>query len=180
MSIAVEVRRARIEQAVVFDPLRQELFTASKGSGAGLDSGRGSKRIRVSRGGLGGALLGTGLPFRELANLDPYLQTMAALVPAAAGVRRSGSAALDLAYVAAGRLGGFWEFGLAPWDIAAGALLVREAGGMISDPLGGEDFMDSGDVLAASPKVHREMLPHLRRASQRIRSGDTAPSPQEV
>ena len=163
VSVALEVR-GQLDQGVIFDPLRQELFTASRGAGAQLDG----KRIRVVRGGVATALLATGLPFREIANLDAHLQSMAALMPEAAGLRRSGSAALDLAYVAAGRIGGFWEYGLAPWDMAAGALLVREAGGIVSDPLGGDDFMNSGHVLAASPKVHREMLPHLTRATKRI------------
>ncbi len=166
VAVALKVR-GRLDQAVVFDPLRQELFTASRGAGAQLNG----KRIRVARRhGLEGALLGTGFPFRQLEHLDAYLQSMAALIPHAAGIRRAGSAALDLAYVAAGRLDGFWEFGLAPWDVAAGALLVLEAGGLVSDPLGGEGFMDSGDLLAGSPRVHREMLPALRRAGLRIQN----------
>jgi len=172
VSIALKVR-GHLDQAVIFDPLRQELFTASRGSGAQLDG----KRIRVTRRRhLAGSLLGTGFPFRELGNLDAFLQTMAALVPRTAGIRRAGSAALDLAYVAAGRLDGFWEFGLAPWDVGAGALLVREAGGMVSDALGGEDFMDSGDVVAGSPRVHQEMLSHLRPAALKVRSARTAPA----
>ena len=172
VSVALKVR-GRLDQAVIFDPLRQELFTASRGAGAQLDG----KRIRVTRrAGLAGALLGTGFPFREIANLDAYLQTFAALVPRTAGVRRAGSAALDLAYVAAGRLDGFWEFGLAPWDVAAGALLVQEAGGLMSDALGTEAYLDSGDVVAASPRVHREMLPLLRRAALRIQSQRLSPA----
>jgi myo-inositol-1(or 4)-monophosphatase len=172
VSVALKVR-GQLDQGVIFDPLRQELFTASRGSGAQLDG----KRIRVTRRKhLAGSLLGTGFPFRELANLDAFLQTMAALVPRTAGIRRAGSAALDLAYVAAGRLDGFWEFGLAPWDFAAGALLVREAGGMVSDTLGGENFMDSGDILAGSPRVHHEMLPHLRQAALKVQSQRIAPA----
>lgn len=177
VSVALEVR-GQLDQAVVFDPLRQELFTASRGSGAGVDVGRGSKRIRVSRGGIGSGLVGTGFPYREIGNLDSHLQSLGAMIPAAGGMRRSGSAALDLAYVAAGRLAGFWEFGLAPWDMAAGALLVREAGGIVTDPLGGDDFMSSGHILAASPKAHREMLPQLRRAAQNIRAKQTRQTSQ--
>jgi len=166
VSIALEVR-GRLDQAVIFDPLRQELFTASRGSGAQLDG----RRIRVSRRrSLDGCLLGTGIPFRELAHLDAYLQSMAALVPRAAGIRRAGSAALDLAYVAAGRLDGFWEFGLSRWDVAAGGLLIQEAGGIVSDALGGDSWQHSGDVVAGTPRVHQEMMPHLRRAALRIRS----------
>ncbi len=176
VSIALSVR-GQLDQAVIFDPLRQELFTASRGSGAQLDG----RRIRVTRRrGLEGSLLGTGFPFREIAHLDAHLQTLAALVPRAAGVRRAGSAALDLAYVAAARLDGFWEFGLAPWDMAAGALLVREAGGIVSDALGGEGFMDGGDVVAGSPRVHQEMLPHLRRAALRVRAQRTAHASPEA
>lgn len=154
VSIAVR-RRGRIEHAVVFDPLRQELFTASRGSGARLDD----RRIRVAaKSSLKGALLGTGLPSREIGRLDPYLATLKALISGSAQIRRSGSAALDLAYVAAGRLDGFWEIGLAPWDVAAGALLVQEAGGIVSEPDGGDDYLRSGDVAAANPKVLRAML----------------------
>ena len=157
VSIAVR-RRSRLEHAVVFDPLRQELFTASRGSGARLDD----RRIRVSaRSGLKGALLGSGFPFREIDRLDPWLATLKALTSGSAQIRRSGSAALDLAYVAAGRLDGFWQSGLAPWDVAAGALLVQEAGGIVAEPDGGDDYLRSGAVVAANPKVLRAMLPHL-------------------
>ena len=158
VSIAVR-RRGRLEHAVVFDPLRQELFTASRGSGARLDD----RRIRVAaRSSLKGALLGSGFTFRELDRLDPWLAALKALISASAQIRRSGSAALDLAYVAAGRLDGFWQSGLAPWDVAAGALLVREAGGIVVEPDGGDDYLRSGAVVAANPKVLRAMLPHLR------------------
>ncbi len=154
VSIAL-VHRERLEQAVVFDPLRQELFSATRGEGAQLDS----RRIRVSkRAGLGGALLGTGFPFRSGHDLEVHLATTRAFMLRCGGVRRAGAAALDLAYVAAGRLDGFWEFGLQPWDIAAGALLVREAGGMVADAEGGDAYLASGDVLAGSPRVLREML----------------------
>ena len=154
VSIAVR-RRGRLEHAVVFDPLRQELFTASRGAGARLDD----RRIRVAaKSGLKGALLGTGLPPRETGRLDTHLAMLKTLSSAPAQIRRGGAAALDLAYVAAGRLDGFWEAGLAPWDIAAGALLVQEAGGIVAEPDGGDDYLRSGEVAAANPKVLRAML----------------------
>jgi myo-inositol-1(or 4)-monophosphatase len=154
LSVALE-HRGRLDQGVVFDPLRQELFTASRGAGARLDD----RRIRVSRrGGLEGSLLGTGFPFRGDYDLDTYLETMRALVPKSAGVRRAGAAALDLAYVAAGRLDGFWEFGLKPWDMAAGVLLIREAGGLTADADGGEHYLESGNIVTGTPKVLRELV----------------------
>jgi myo-inositol-1(or 4)-monophosphatase len=157
ISIAVQ-HRSRTTHAVIFDPLRQELFTASRGEGAQLDN----YRIRVSRkSDLGSALLGTGFPFRELSNLDMYISTLRALLPNCAGIRRAGSAALDLAYVAAGRLDGFWEFGLRRWDIAAGALLIQEAGGFVSDPTGGEDYLERGDIVAGNPKIAKRILQKL-------------------
>ena len=154
VSIAVR-RRGRLEHAVVFDPLRQELFTASRGAGARLDD----RRIRVAaKNGLNGALLGTGLPPGEIGRLESHLVILKTLSMAPAQIRRGGAAALDLAYVAAGRLDGFWETGLAPWDIAAGALLVQEAGGIVADPGGGDDYLRSGAVAAANPKVLHAML----------------------
>lgn len=161
VSIALK-NKTVIEQAVVYDPLRQELFTASRGRGAHLND----RRIRVSsRRNLDGALLGTGFPFKQQEDLDTYLATFKALFPMTAGIRRAGSAALDLAYVASGRLDGFWELGLNPWDIAAGALLLEEAGGFISDFAGNQNFMESGNVVAANPKIQKMMLnliqPHL-------------------
>lgn len=157
ISIAVQ-HRSQIVQGVIFDPVRQELFTASRGEGAQLDN----RRIRVSRkSDLDTALLGTGFPFREVSNLDAYLSTLRAFLPRCAGIRRAGSAALDLAYVAAGRLDGFWEFGLKRWDIAAGALLIHEAGGFVSDPAGGESYLDRGDIVAGNPKVAKKMLQML-------------------
>jgi len=158
VSIALK-HRGRLDQAVVFDPLRQELFTATRGAGAQLDG----KRIRVTRRhSLKGALLGTGFPFQQIEHMDTYLESLGALMPQCAGIRRAGAAALDLAYVAAGRMDGFWEFGLSPWDFCAGVLLIREAGGMVSDLRGGEGYMDSGDIACGTPRVHREMLKFLR------------------
>ena len=151
--------KGRLEQAVIYDPMRQELFTSSRGAGAHLND----RRIRVSKqADLDGALLGTGFPFKMQQHLDVYLETFKALFPMTAGIRRAGSAALDLAYVAAGRLDGFWEIGLNPWDMAAGALLVQEAGGLVSDFSGGNEFLDTGNIVAANPKVFKAMLQKIR------------------
>lgn len=153
VSIALQYR-GKLDQAVIYDPLKNELFTASRGSGAQLDS----RRIHVSRQNrLEGALLGTGFPFKEMKNLDRYLETFRTLITQTAGIRRAGAAALDLAYVACGRLDGFWEFGLQPWDMAAGALLIEEAGGIVSGMSYGEDFMESGNIMGGTPKVHEMM-----------------------
>lgn len=158
VSIAL-LHKGRLDQAVVYNPVSQELFTASRGGGAQLNE----RRIRVAkRNSLEGALLGTGFPFRQQHLLDMYLATFKALHADTAGIRRAGSAALDLAFVAAGRLDGFWEFGLSPWDMAAGALLIQEAGGLVSDMGGGHEFMDSGNIVAGSPKVFKAMLQHIR------------------
>ena len=156
VAVSIGVRhRGRMEHGVVFDPLRQELFTASRGAGAQLNE----RRIRVaSRSALKGALLGGGFVSREIGRLEPYLSTVKALMSNSAQIRRSGSAALDLAYVAAGRLDGFWELGLSTWDLAAGVLLVQEAGGIVTEPGGGDDYLRSGDVAAANPKMLRAML----------------------
>ena len=151
VSIGVQVK-GRVEHGVVYDPMRQELFTASRGTGAQLDG----RRIRVSgQTHLQGALIGTGFPFRD-ADLDikPYLDMLGKVVLGTAGVRRPGAAALDLCYVAAGRLDGFWEARLSPWDMAAGGLIIREAGGIISGLDGSENFLDTGHVLAGSPKIY--------------------------
>ncbi len=151
--------KGRLEHAVIYDPMRQELFTASRGGGAQLND----RRLRVSpRKGLEGALLGTGFPFKQQQHLDAYLSTFKALFPMTAGIRRPGSAALDLAYVAAGRLDGFWEIGLSPWDIAAGALLVQEAGGLVSDFSGGDSYLDTGNIVAGNPKVFKAILQKIR------------------
>jgi len=156
VSIACEVR-GRLEVATVYDVLRQELFTATRGVGAQLDS----RRIRVSqRRALEGSLLATGFPFRANASLEPYLAMLRVLMPQAAGVRRAGSAALDLAYVACGRVDGFWELGLKPWDTAAGILLITEAGGHVST-LTGEQYRDGGDICAGTPRVHAALVAAL-------------------
>ena len=156
VSIACEVR-GRLEVATVYDVLRQELFTATRGAGAQLDS----RRIRVSqRRGLEGALLATGFPFRATAQLDGYLAMLRTLMPQVAGVRRAGSAALDLAYVACGRVDGFWELGLKPWDTAAGILLITESGGHVTT-LEGEEYRDGGDICAGTPKIHAALVAAL-------------------
>ena len=153
VSIALQ-HRGELDQAVIYDPLRQELFTASRGGGAMLNN----RRIRVSKQKhLEGALLGTGFPFKEQERLDEYLNGFRALFPMTAGFRRAGAASLDLAYVACGRLDGFWELGLKPWDIAAGALLAKEAGGMISDICGDENYMKTGNIVAATPEIFNMM-----------------------
>ena len=161
VSIGVQ-RRGRMEHAVVYDPMRQELFTASRGEGAQLDG----KRIRVTPHiGLDRALIGTGFPYRaNLHWLDAYMGMLKAVMQATAGIRRPGAAALDLAYVAAGRLDAFWELGLSPWDTAAGMLLITEAGGMVGRLNGGE-YKHNGDIVAGTPKVYAPLLellaPHV-------------------
>ena len=158
VSIALRHRR-RMEVAVVYDPLSQDLYTATRGSGATLND----RRIRVSsRHSLEGALLGTGFPFRAQHHLDTYLDMFRALFPQSAGIRRAGAAALDLAYVAAGRLDGFWEIGLSPWDMAAGLLLIQEAGGLSSDFSGGHNHLEHGNMVAGNPKVFAEILKTIR------------------
>ncbi|MEQ8497741.1 MAG: inositol monophosphatase family protein [Gammaproteobacteria bacterium] len=161
VSIALRVR-GRLDQAVIYDPVRDELFTASRGAGAQLNG----HRIRVGRcQHLDNALLATGFPVRRAEQLKDYLPSFASLLSQCADVRRAGAAALDLAHVACGRLDGFWEFGLKPWDIAAGALIVLESGGLVGDPAGGETHLDCGHVVASNPKLYRQLLGVL--ASQR-------------
>jgi myo-inositol-1(or 4)-monophosphatase len=154
VSIGVQ-HKGVLTQSVVFDPVRNELFTASRGRGAYVND----KRIRVSqRIGLKEALIGTGFPFREIAYFDEYMAMFRAVTRETAGIRRPGSAALDLAYVAAGRLDGFWEIGLSPWDVAGGALLIQEAGGLITNLHGEQDFLHAGHVVCGSPKVFAPLL----------------------
>ncbi len=158
VSIAV-CRNGKVEHGVIYDPNLDELFVATRGGGATLNN----RRIRVSRReNLSGALLSTGFPFRPTQNVDLYLATLRALMSKTSGIRRPGSAALDLAYLAAGRVDGFWEFNLRIWDYAAGVLMVQEAGGLVTDMEGGHSFMESGDLVAANPKVIREILTTIR------------------
>ena len=154
ISIALEENKELVA-GVIYDPIRDETFAAEKGQGAYLNR----YRLRVSsRARLADAVVGTGIPRRALEANPGYLAAVARAMGACAALRRSGSAALDLAYVAAGRYEGFWEPGLAPWDIAAGALLVREAGGFITTIDGGDGFLASGDVLAANDKLHQPLM----------------------
>jgi myo-inositol-1(or 4)-monophosphatase len=158
VSIALE-HKGVLTQAVVYDPGKNELFTASRGRGAFLDD----RRMRVSKCvQLKDALVGTGFPFKELSRLDLYLRQLRTLMTSCAGVRRAGAAALDLAYVAAGRLDAFWEMGLSRWDMAAGALLIQEAGGLVGDLQGGSEFLDRGEIAAGTPKVLPQLLEALR------------------
>ncbi|HXZ53719.1 MAG TPA: inositol monophosphatase family protein [Burkholderiales bacterium] len=158
VSIGVEHRGA-LAHAVVYDPGKNELFTASKGRGAFLND----RRLRVTRcAQLRDALVGTGFPFKELTRLDLYVKQLRTIMLTSIGVRRAGSAALDLAYVAAGRLDAFWELGLSPWDMAAGALLIKEAGGLVGDLRGEADFLESGDITAATPKIYAQLLEALK------------------
>ncbi len=161
ISIGLKVK-GRMEVGVVYDPSKEEMFTSCRGEGALLND----RKLRVTnRKNLSGALLGTGIPYRDFRFTDNYMGMLRDLINDTAGIRRPGSAALDFAYVAAGRLDGFWELGLAQWDFAAGALLVREAGGIVTDIGGGERFFETGNVIAGGLKVHNAMLrcirPHL-------------------
>jgi myo-inositol-1(or 4)-monophosphatase len=153
VSIALQVK-GQVEQAVIYDPLRDELFTATRGGGAQLNE----RKIRVSRcRALDHALLATGFPIRDPHLIEPFLKSFGAFLQRVDGVRRAGAASLDLAYVAAGRLDGFWEYGLKSWDIAAGALLVQEAGGMVGPIDQRQDLLMDGHVLAACPRIFEEM-----------------------
>ena len=166
VSIAV-AHEGQIEHGVVYDPLRQEVFTASRGQGAQLDG----RRIRVSkRAQMGQSLIATGFPYRMNKQfIDDYLAMLKAVIEDSAGVRRPGSAALDLCYVAAGRVDGFWEIGLNIWDIAAGALMIREAGGRISDYRGTDKYLENGNVVAGNPKIYaalsKLLAPYARNLS---------------
>jgi myo-inositol-1(or 4)-monophosphatase len=161
VSIAV-AQRGRLEIGAIYDPMRQEVFTAVRGVGAQLDN----RRIRVSKQrGLDGALLATGFPFRDTgAHADTYFATLRTLSELTAGIRRPGAAALDLAYVAAGRVDGFWEIGLKPWDTAAGTLMIQEAGGRVGT-LGGSPYQLGANIVAGTPKVYEAMIdamaPHV-------------------
>ena len=157
VSIALE-HRGVVTQGVIYDPVRNDLFTATRGRGAFLND----RRIRVSkRQHLRDCLIGTGFPFRDGSYLDTYLAMMREMITHTAGLRRPGAAALDLAYVAAGCYDGFFEVGLNPWDVAAGSLLVLEAGGLIGDLSGEGDYLRGGQVIAANPKIFVQMVQSL-------------------
>lgn len=160
-SVSIAAKKGHnIEHGVIVDPVRNEEFTASRGKGAQYNG----KRMRVSAiHSLEDAVFSTGIPPGEIkARLDEYMDTFKAFTGQCKGIRRLGSAALDLAYVAAGRLDGFWEMGLKPWDIAAGIVLVKEAGGFIGDLQGGENYYETGDIVAANPKLFKHMIQTIR------------------
>ena len=166
ISIGV-MHKGKLEHGVIYDPNRQELFTASRGKGAKLNN----KRIRVSeRKNIKECLFGTGFAYRHSINKEQEFASgrkiFQSIVDVCGDVRRAGAATLDLAYVACGRLDGFWELGLKIWDIAAGILLVKEAGGIISDQFGGEDYLKTGNVVAANPAIIRQLLKTIRSSDQ--------------
>jgi len=154
ISIALE-QKGEITQAVIYDPNRNDLFTATKGQGAYLNQ----RRMRVSnKSKLKESILGTGFPFRDFQHLPVYLKIFEEVVRGTSGVRRPGSAALDLAYVAAGWFDGFFEINLSKWDIAAGGLLVTEAGGIVSDFSEKDGWLESGNIVATNPKIYEPLI----------------------
>ena len=154
ISIALRIK-GRLDQAIIYDPLKDELFTASRGEGAQING----QKIRVSvNQELESALLATGFPVRNKQRLFEYLNEFSKILGLSADIRRSGSAALDLAYVACGRLDGYWEYDLKEWDLAAGALLVQESGGLVGDITGRETHLESGNIVAANPKIFRQLI----------------------
>ncbi|BDT71642.1 inositol-1-monophosphatase [Comamonadaceae bacterium OS-4] len=170
VSIALAVR-GKVEQAVVYDPTRNDLFTATKGRGAYLND----RRIRVSkRTQLKESLISTGFPFRPGDNFNQYLQMMGDVMQRTAGLRRPGAAALDLAYVAAGYTEGFFELGLQPWDVAAGSLLVTEAGGLVGNFTGEADFLEQHECLAGSPRIYGQLVSLLGKYSKFAPAGEKA------
>jgi myo-inositol-1(or 4)-monophosphatase len=170
VSIALAVR-GKVEQAVIYDPTRNDLFTATKGRGAFLND----RRLRVSkRTELKGCLISTGFPFRENDDFAQYLSMMGDVMQKTAGLRRPGSAALDLAYVAAGFTDGFFELGLQPWDVAAGSLLVTEAGGLIGNFTGESDFLEQEECLAGAPRIYGQLVSMLGKYSKFATAGEKA------
>ena len=159
VSIALQ-EKGKLSQGVIYDPNRNDLFTASRGAGAFMNN----RRMRVSKTlKLRDALIGTGFPFRDGAAFDDYVTQLKNMMPKTAGLRRPGSAALDLAYVAAGFYDGFWEMKLNQWDMAAGALMILEAGGLVTGIDGEDSYMDSGSIVAGTPKIFAEMLTTLQK-----------------
>ncbi|MCL4159069.1 UNVERIFIED_CONTAM: hypothetical protein GTU68_056082 [Idotea baltica] len=153
VSIALKYKN-EVTVAVIFDAIRNELFTARKGRGAQLDG----RRMRVSTvTKLSQSLLCTGFPYRDAKDTKAWLKSFAHILPRAQGIHRTGSSVLDFAYVAAGRYDGFWEFGMSEWDIAAGSLMVREAGGLVTDMSGNTDVFKSGDAIAGNPRIHEKL-----------------------
>jgi myo-inositol-1(or 4)-monophosphatase len=160
VSVAVEDADG-VQAGAIHDPVRGETFHARRNGGARLDG----EPIRVSEvPGTRGALVATGFPFRELSRLDRYLVAFERFVHTTAGLRRGGSAAIDLAWTACGRYDGFWEAGLSRWDVAAGSLLVEEAGGIVTDLAGGDTYLASGDIVAAGPGLHAKLVEVTRAA----------------
>jgi myo-inositol-1(or 4)-monophosphatase len=160
ISIALE-RQGRLMAALVYDPIREELFSAERGGGAFVND----RRLRVAaRKDLPDCVIATGIPWLGKGAHASYVRELQSVMSGVAGIRRFGSAALDLAWVAAGRFDGFWEHDLLPWDMAAGVLLVREAGGFATDIAGGDAFLDTGTVVAGNESVHRQLLARLRSA----------------
>jgi len=154
VSIALKYRGA-LEAGVIYDPIRQELWTANRGGGCTFEG----RRMRIhARPSIDNALLGTGFPLRSRDYHDAYLGMFGDIFRRAGDLRRAGAAALDLAYVACGRLDGFWEIGLKPWDIGAGALMIREAGGIVGDFAGGDHYLDTGNIIAGSPKLFADLV----------------------
>jgi myo-inositol-1(or 4)-monophosphatase len=170
ISIAVE-KHAEIIAGLVYDPIHDDVYWAERNAGAFV----GSRRLRVSaRTQLPTALIATGIPFLGRGDHAHYLATLAAVMARVAGIRRFGSAALDLAYLAAGRYDGFWEYGLNRWEIAAGILLIREAGGFVTDFAGADRALDSGDVVAANTHLHAPLLALLQQAELAPQNGRRA------
>ena len=170
VSIALAVK-GKIEQAVVYDPTRNDLFTATKGRGAYMNN----RRIRVAkRTELKTCLISTGFPYRQDDDLNTYLRLMGEMIQRTAGLRRPGAAALDLAYVAACYTDGFFELGLQPWDVAAGSLLITEAGGLVGNFSGESNFLDQRECMAGNPRIYGQMVAVLGKYSKFAGAGDKA------
>ena len=165
VSIALKIK-GRLEVAVIYDPSRQELFSAIRGAGSQLDG----RKIRVSKQTLlEGSLLGTGFPYRDQEDwLEVYLDIFSDFTKKVGAIRRPGSAALDLAYVASGRYDGFWEFGLQPWDIAAGILLIQEAGGIVKNLIPNQDVLETGSIITGNPKIFELMNEVIKKYDHRL------------
>jgi myo-inositol-1(or 4)-monophosphatase len=158
VSIALE-RQGRLHAGLVYNPVSEELFTAERGAGAFLND----RRVRVAgRGHLAEAVVATGIPHLGRGDPGRFIKELAGIMGAVAGIRRTGAASLDLAWVAAGRFDGFWEHGLSAWDVAAGTLLIREAGGFVSEPGGGDRMMESGSIVAGNETIHRQLCALLK------------------
>jgi len=169
-AVSIALKKGKyIEQAVIYDPVRQDLFTASRGKGAHYNN----MRLRVTRQRkLEGAFLGTGFPFKNRPNIEPYIDIFRDIFSVTAGVRRAGAASLDLAYVAAGKLDGFFEIGLKPWDYAAGLLLIQEAGGVVTDFSGNHDYFKTGNIVCGNPIMHRVLLDKIKPHVEKVLSAE--------